>query len=132
MFLNSTGGGALPAYKFSIFLPSDITAYRVRDRSIIFSIKPQFETDSLLIYVFCTSCEPEIVLPNQNKKLFHIRNLFKTRKSTKNRSPNFGLIEVTMDLSYTLLSVAVDWLCYLAAGNLLEYVAVSLSFNVYN
>ena len=40
--------------------------------------------DSLLIEVFCKSCEPEVVLPfNQNKNNFVFTYLCKTHKSTR-------------------------------------------------
>ena len=37
------------------------------------------------------------------KKQLHVCNLYKTCKSTKNWSSNFGLIEETIDLSHILL-----------------------------
>ena len=56
---------------------------------------------------FCTSCKPEIVLPvlQIKTKQFQVRNLYKTRKSTKNQLSNFGLFEETMNLSRILLGV---------------------------
>ena len=65
-------------------------------------------TNSLLIFLFSRNCEPEIVLPVQLKskqKQFYVRNLYKTRKSTMNRSSNFGLIKKAIDLSRILLAV---------------------------
>ena len=48
------------------FFFEKFTSKRDRDISIIYSIlikSQHLMTDSLLIYVICTSCEPEIVLP---------------------------------------------------------------------
>ena len=42
----------------------------------------------------------------QTKNNFTVRKSYKTRKSTKNRLSNFGLIEETMDLSRILLAVS--------------------------
>jgi hypothetical protein len=61
--------------------------------------------------LFCTSCKPEIVLPvlqiKSKQKQFHFCNLYKTRKSTKNWSSHFGLIEKTTDPSRILLAVRI-------------------------
>ena len=50
-------------------------------------------TDSVLIYVFCTCCEPECVLPvlKIKTKTIHVRSLYKTRKWTKNWR-NYGSV----------------------------------------
>ena len=64
-------------------------------------------TDSLLTYVFCTSCQPEIVLPvlQIKSKTSSCFNLYKLRKSRKDQSSNFDLIEQPMDLSCINLAV---------------------------
>ena len=55
----------------------------------------------MLIYVFCTSCECEIVFCFDLVEQFQVQQ----RKSTKNQFSSFGLIEKSMDLSLTLLAV---------------------------
>jgi hypothetical protein len=60
-----------------------VTTKRVQDRSIISS---NLITDSLLICVFCTSCEAEIVqsvLQIKTKSILRF-HLYKTHRSKKN------------------------------------------------
>ena len=54
-----------------------------------------------------TNCEHENFLPGLRikTKQFHIRNLYKTRKSTKTLLSNFSLIEETMDLPHIRLDL---------------------------
>ena len=54
-----------------------------------------------------TNCEHENFLPGLRikTKQFHIRNLYKTRKSTKTPLSNFSLIEETMDLPHIRLDL---------------------------
>ena len=63
-----------------------------------------------MIYVFCTNRECGIVFVSfaEVGKHFHVRNLYKTRKSTKNLWSNFGLIEEIMDLSRILLALSTQ------------------------
>ena len=64
-------------------------------------------TISLLFCAFCSSLEHEIVLQESKseQKQFHILNLYKTRKSTNNWSPNFGLVEEIMDITCIIFDV---------------------------
>ena len=62
--------------------------------------------------MFCTRCEPEIVLPvlqiKSKQKQFHFHNSYKTLKSIKNQLSNFGLIEEAMEMSPILLDVIIS------------------------
>ena len=61
--------------------------------------------------MFCTSFKTEITLPVlqfETKNNFHVHDLYKTRKSTKNESSNFGLIEETIYRKVT--SSRLSWL----------------------
>ena len=49
-----------------------------------------------------------LFLLSEVAKRFQVRNLYKTRKSTKNLWSNFGLIEGIMDLSRILLAVSTQ------------------------
>ena len=67
----------------------------------------QKSINSLLIYMFCASCELRIVLPvlwikEKQKNNSTFARLYKARKSTKNWSSNFCLIGETMNLSRIL------------------------------
>ena len=69
-----------------------------------------WSTHQKRISMFCTSCEPEIVLctssANQNKNNFTCTNCkHKTCNSKKNQLSNFGLIKETMEMSRILLVV---------------------------
>ena len=73
------------------------TAKRIQYKTKFILLCQNVTTDSLLIYLFYTSCEPKIVYvvssAIKNKKRFHVPNLYKTHKPT-----NFGLIEKTMGI----------------------------------
>ena len=56
----------------------------------------------------------------QNNLMF--ADLYKTRKSTKNRLSNFGLIEETMDLSRILLAVTNQFCNFLPFFILVEAI----------
>ena len=59
--------------------------------------------------MFHTSCELEIVsilICRTGRTIsIQVHDLYKTRKSTKNWSSNFGLIKEIKDLSYIILAV---------------------------
>ena len=55
---------------------------------------------------------------NQNKNKFHVYELYKSGKSTKNRSSNFGFIEENMDLSCSLLAVLEVRLLLVVCGQM--------------
>ena len=57
------------------------------------------------------------------KKQFYVRNLYKTRKSTMNRSSSFGLIKEAIDLSR--IRLAVYTLYFLAISNVLSLHGLS-------
>ena len=54
--------------------------------------KPKFDWDSLLLYVFCTNCEPEIVLPVLQVKAKTISCLLFVHNTSINKESgsNFG------------------------------------------
>ena len=80
----------IPNYRFYIRLQF---FKRIPDRSIISSIK---STNFLLIYMFCTSWE---------QKHFQVRNLYITRKYTKNGPINLKYGSVLYNFSCTCLKI---------------------------
>ena len=68
-------------------------------RSIMSSINPNFEDRFLVRYVFCKSCEHEIILPVlQIKSQKTISRFRLVKNASKNSLSNFGLIAKIMDL----------------------------------
>ena len=70
--------------------------------------KPKFDCDSLLIYMFCTSWEPESVLPVLQCKIkqnFMFVVCTKHVKTTKNRDQILASIKERMELSGIHLAV---------------------------
>ena len=91
-----------------------VRAKRIRDRSVISPIKPQFDNrcfvDSRVLYNLWTwNC----FASSAKQKQFQVRNLYKTHKSTKIWLPNWGLIEETMVLS-RILFVCLEYLIHFA------------------
>jgi hypothetical protein len=82
------------------------TTKRIRDISIVYSIKPQFDHSFFFICWFMFFVQIE------NLKLFlfwfaelaeqfHVHNLYKRRKSTKNWFSNFGFIYGSVSYSFS-------------------------------
>ena len=85
------------------------TVERLRDRSIISSIKPKFENSlfvDLRVWCFLWTKNCSANSANQNKIDFMFRSrTYKIRKSSKNRLSNFGIIEETINRPRILLAI---------------------------
>ena len=91
-------------------------------------------TESLVIYMFCTSCKSEIVLPVlqiKNKNNFMFANCTKKCRS-KHQSSNYGFIERTMDLSCILLAFSCKYKVTLKLWNSLITASTSLQSMYYS
>ena len=79
--------------------------FEVRPSTSSTEFSQNLTSDSLLIGVFCTGCEPEIVLPTLKikQKTFYVLDLDRTW--TYNLLSYFCLIEETIDPSLILLAV---------------------------
>ena len=82
----------LVVFQAQIFLQSeysndsiDCNGHLSTTVSFFLPSKPKYDHNSLLIYVFGTSCEPARST-NKDKEQLQFCDLFKTHKSTKNRT----------------------------------------------
>ena len=83
------------------------------------------KTNSLLIYMFCTSCKPEIVVPvfqiKSKQKQLYASDLYKIQKFTKNQTSKFGI-----DLPCILLIVKNFTCDFIWNENLLYWACCSI------